>query len=51
MKFEAVTKLRAALKAGEPAYGMWITTEAVAITELAVAAGLACVPTQNHRSI
>ena len=47
MKFEAVSKLRAALKAGEPAYGMWITTEAVAITELAVAAGLSCVMQRN----
>ena len=41
MKFEAVAKLRKALAAGDAAYGMWITTEAVAITELAVAAGLA----------
>ena len=37
MKVEAVKHLRAKLKAGEPTHGLWVTTEAIATTELAVA--------------
>jgi hypothetical protein len=40
MKVEAVKQLRAKLQAGKPTHGLWVTTEAVATTELAVALGL-----------
>ena len=43
MKVEAVKHLRAKLKAGEPTHGLWVTTEAIATTELAVALGLGSV--------
>ena len=40
MKVAAVTALRAKLSAGEAVHGMWITTEAIAVTEIAVGLGL-----------
>eukprot|EP00729_Bicosta_minor_P025640 gene25640-3732_t len=40
MKVAAVTALRAKLSAGEAVHGIWITTEAVAVTEIAVGLGL-----------
>lgn len=43
MKVEAVVALRAKLSAGEAVHGMWVTTEAVAVTELAVGLGMECV--------
>ena len=40
MKVAAVQALRAKLTAGEPVHGMWLTTEAIATSELAVGLGL-----------
>ena len=40
MKTAAIRKLRENLAAGRAAYGMWITLDAVSVTEMAVALGL-----------
>ena len=40
MKDSAVRALRAKLTAGKPIHGMWLTTEAIATSELAVGLGL-----------
>ena len=40
MKFAAVKQLREKLAVGSPVYGLWVTTEAIAVTELAVGIGL-----------
>ena len=41
MKTEAVALLRRKLGAGERTYGIWVTSEAAAVTEIAVGLGLA----------
>ena len=40
MNFAAIRQLRRTLAGGQPAVGMWVTLEAPAITEVAVALGL-----------
>src|SRR5262245_7743035 len=40
MNAAAIRKLRRTLAAGNPALGMWVTIEAAAVTEVAVALGL-----------
>src|SRR5262245_43187960 len=40
MKTSAISSLRRKLAANEPAYGLWVTLESPAITEMAVALGL-----------
>src|ERR1044071_3424092 len=40
MKIAAITKLREKLAADQPTYGLWVSLESPAITEIAVALGL-----------
>ena len=40
MKVAALQRLRAKIKSGVPAYGLWITLESPSICEMAVALGL-----------